>query len=135
MYDDEPIFENIQPAQIDDLQQSFNVNQITFGPHLQLSRGDELYGMEEEYSMVQERKFVCNLDLLLDAFQSRSHTPGCTELPNIKCPFVGVTLILNCQCSAGHKYRFCSSHQVNDVYANNLQAAAAIILLEAIMQK
>ena len=78
--------------------------------------------------MVQERKFVCTLDLLLAAFQARCQTPGCTELPNIKFHFVGVTLILNCQCSAGHKYRFCSSHQVNDVYANNLQAAAVIIL-------
>ena len=132
MYDDEePILENIQPARIDDLQQSFNVNQIAFGPHLKLSRGDELYGMEEEYSIVQERKFVCTLDLLLAAFQARCQTPGCTELPNIKFHFVGVTLILNCQCSAGHKYRFCSSHQVNDVYANNLQAAAAIILSES----
>ena len=57
MYDDEePILENIQR---DDLEQLFNVNHIAFGPHLKLSRGDELYGMEEECSMVHERKFVC----------------------------------------------------------------------------
>ena len=77
---------------------------------------------------MQERKFVCSLDLLLAAFQARYQIRGCTALPNVKCHFVGITLIVNSLCSSGHKYRFCSSHQVNDVYSNNLQAAASIIL-------
>ena len=109
-------------------QQTFSIPPVTFGPHPKLSRMDEMYAMENECAMVQERKFVCSLDLLLATLQARCQVPGCAALPNVRCHFVGVTVIVNCQCSSGHNYRFCSSHQVNDVYANNLQAAASIIL-------
>ena len=45
-------------------QQSHSVS-VTYGPHRKLSRGDELYAMQEESKTVQEKKFVCSLDLLL----------------------------------------------------------------------
>ena len=111
---------NLQPSAI--------TPAVTYGPHLKFSRGNDVYTMQEEYSMVKERKFVCSLDILLAAFQARCQTPGCTAFPTIKHHFVGITLILNCQCPLGHKYKFCSSHEVNDIYGNNLQAAASIIL-------
>lgn len=118
----------IEQRDISDAQQSPSTTLFTFGPHQKFSRGDEIYAMKEEYSMVQERKFVCSLTLLLGAFQARCQPPGCTALPNIRHHFVGVTIIVNCVCSSGHKYRFSSSHQVNDIYANDLQAAASLIL-------
>lgn len=87
-----------------------------------------MYTMKEEFGMVKEKKFICSVDILLAAFQARCQTPGCTALPTLRYTFVGVTLIVNCECSSGHKYRFCSSHVVNEIHFNNLQAAASIIL-------
>ena len=66
---------------------------VTYGPHLKFSRGNDVYTMQEEYSMIKERKFVCSLDILLAAFQARCQTPGCTAFPTIKHHFVGITLI------------------------------------------
>lgn len=109
-------------------QHSISTPAVSYGPHRKFSRGDDVYDLEEEFSMVKEQKFVCSLDILLAVFQARCHTPGCTALPTVKHSFVGVTVIVNCQCPSGHKYRFCSSHLVNDIYANNLQAAASVIL-------
>jgi hypothetical protein len=50
------------------------------------------------------------------------------HLPYIRHHFVGLTVVVNCLCSSGYKFQFLSSHQINDIYANNLQAAASIIL-------
>ena len=47
--------------------------------------------------------------------------------PIVKHHFIGTTLVVNCSCSAGHNYRFASSHEVNGIYANNIQAAASIL--------
>ena len=126
--DHEPDIENVPQHEQKESQRKPTILPVTFGPHPKLSRGDEIYSMEKEYTKVQERKFVCSLDLLLATLQTRCQVPGCAALPNIRYHFVGVTVIVNCHCSSGHDYRFCSSHQVNDVYANNLQAAASIIL-------
>ena len=106
-------------------QQSHSTTECTdtFGPHRRFTRGDEVYSMKKEYKMVKEKKIVCSLDLLLQIFQSRCQTPGCTAESQIQYHFIGVTVVINSVCSEGHKYRFCSSPQVNDIYANNLQAA------------
>jgi hypothetical protein len=109
------------------LEQSHST-QTSFGPHQKLSRGDAIYEMKEEVSMVQEPKFACSADMFLAVLRARCQTPGCTDLPDIKHHFVGLTLVVNCLCSSGHKFKFSSSHQINDIYANNLQAAASIIL-------
>lgn len=84
--------------------------------------------MKDEYKMVDEKKCVCSVALIIEILQLRCQTPGCTLKPNIKYHLIGLTLVVNCICEAGHKYRFCSSHQVNDIYANNLQPAASILL-------
>ncbi len=101
---------------------------IPFGPHGKLTRGQELYSMKDEYKVVQEKKFICSLDLLLELLQLRCHIPGCQAKPSIQYHFVGVTLVVNCVCLSGHNYRFCSSQKLNDIYANNLQTAASIQL-------
>ena len=42
--------------------------------------------------------------------------------------FDGATVVVNSSCKGGHKHRFCSSHEVNGIYANNLPSAAAVLL-------
>ena len=110
--------------------ESYSTSQFTieFGPHGKLTGLDELYFMKDEYKMVKEKKCVCSLDLPIEIFKSRYQTSACTAKPHVQYHFVGITLIVNLICSEGHKYRFCSSHQVNGIYANNLQVAACILL-------
>ena len=101
---------------------------IFFGPHPKLSRGHEMYDIKKQYEMVQERKFVCTLGLFLTVFKTRCQTPGCTAVPTVKYHFVGMTLFVNSICSLGHKHKFCSSNEVNNVFVNNLQSAASMLL-------
>ena len=72
-------------------QQSHSTTECTdtFGPHWRFTRGDEVYSMKKEYKMVKEKKFVCSLDLLLQIFQSRCQTPGCTAESQIQYHFIG----------------------------------------------
>jgi hypothetical protein len=129
MPDDHELEEADEPScESSNLPQQSHSTSVTYGPHRKLSRGDELYAMQEESKTVQEKKFVCSLDLLLYLFQSRCQTPGCTAKPDTKYHFVGITVIVNSRCSSGHNYRFTSSHELNNIYANNLQTATSIML-------
>ena len=101
---------------------------ISYGPHCKLSRGDDIYSVKDEYEMVQDTKFVCTLSLLIAVFNSRCQTPGCTDVHTVKYHFVGMALLVNSTCKSGHTNRFCSSKEVNNIYVNNLQTAASIIL-------
>ena len=99
-----------------------------FGPHTKFSRGDEKYALNEELKMVEEKRFICSLDLLLDMLSKRCPTPGCNSSPNVTHHFIGTTLVANISCQVGHVFRFCSSHEVNQMYVNNIQVAAAVLL-------
>ena len=99
-----------------------------FGPHTKFSRGDEKYALNEELKMVEEKRFICSLDLLLDMLSKRCQTPGCNSSPNVTHHFIGTTLVANISCQVGHVFRFCSSHEVNQMYVNNIQVAAAALL-------
>ena len=99
-----------------------------FGPHPKFSRGDEKYALNEELKMVDKKRFICSLDLLLDMLSKRCQTPGCNNSPNVTHHFIGTTLVANISCQAGHAFRFCSSHGVNQMYVNNIQVAAAVLL-------
>ena len=92
-----------------------------------LSRIEELYQMEQEFKTVTERKFISSVDLLLELFQSRCQIPGCVHTPILRHHFIGTMLIVNCSCSSGHNYRFASSHDVNGIYANSIQAAVSVL--------
>ncbi len=107
-------------------QQSHSTTECTdtFGPHRRFTRGDEVYSMKKEYKMVKEKKIVCSLDLLLQIFQSRCQTPGRTAESQIQYHFIGVTMVINSVCSERHKYRFCSSPQVNDTYASQQSSSS-----------
>ena len=100
----------------------------TFGPLRKFSRENELSGYQQELKMVQGKKIICSLDLLLTIFKARCQTPGCTVVPTVHYYFVGVAIIIKSSCSAGHTHKFCSSHQTNEVYANNLQVATSIMV-------
>ena len=105
-----------------------DVVSITYGPHKKLSRGDEMYNIREEFGMVKEKKVICSTELLLEVFRARCQTPGCTALPVVRYHTVSTTVVISSLCSSGHEYKFCSSHEVNGIYANNLQAAASLML-------
>lgn len=101
---------------------------LEYGPHKKLSRGEEQYKYLTEIKFVKERKFICSLDLLLDLFLGHCRFPGCLKVPKVKYHFVRATVVVNSSCEGGHKHRFCSSHEVNGIYANNLQSTAAVLL-------
>ena len=66
MPDDHELEEADEPScESSNLPQQSHSTSVTYGPHRKLSRGDELYSMQEESKTVQEKKFVCSLDLLL----------------------------------------------------------------------
>ena len=100
----------------------------TFGLLRKFSRENELSGYQQELKMVQGKKIICSLDLLLAVFKARCQTPGCTVVPTVRYYFVGVAIIIKSSCSAGHTHKFCSSYQMNEVYANNLQVATSIMV-------
>ena len=53
---------------------------------------------------------------------------GCSHVPQVKHHFVGTSVVVTAKCQTGHILKFASSRKVNDLYANNLQAVAAILL-------
>ena len=99
-----------------------------FGPHRKLSRGEDLYEFRKEVEMVKEKKFVCSLELFLNLFVECCRTPGCDKVPKVKHHFVGTTVVVTAKCQAGHIFKFASSTEVNGLYVNNLQSAAATLL-------
>ena len=92
-----------------------------------LSRLEEQHLYPEELELVRETKFICSLDLVLGLFRKCQH-PDCTNVATIKHHLVGPTLVVNWSCSSGHKGKFASSKDVEEMYANNLQVAASILL-------
>ena len=99
-----------------------------FGPHRKLSRGEDLFEFQKEVRMVREKKFVCSLELFLDLFVGCCRTPGCGKVPKVKHYFVGTTVVVTAKCQAGYIFKFASSREVNGLYVNNLQSAAATLL-------
>ena len=92
-----------------------------------LSRLEEQHLYPEELELVRETKFICSLDLVLGLFRKCQH-PDCTNVATIKHHLVGPTLVVNWSCFSGHKGKFASSKDVEEMYANNLQVAASILL-------
>ena len=95
--------------------------------HPKLSRLEEQQCYSEELAMIREPKVLCSLDLIIELFKKCQH-PGCANAATIKHHLVGPTLIVNWYCCSGHKGKFASSKLVNEIYANNLQVAASVLL-------
>lgn len=61
-------------------------------------------------------------------FVKTCHHPGCCQPLMPKHHLIGPTVVINWTCTHGHKGKFSSSKDINDMYANNLQVAASILL-------
>ena len=94
-------------------------------PALSRLNKQDLY--KQELSLARATKVICSLDLLLEVFK-KCQKPTCKNDSQVKYHLVGPTVVINWTCPAGHKGKFCSSRDANDMKANNLQAAAAIML-------
>ena len=95
--------------------------------HPKLSRLEEQQHYTEELAMIREPKVLCSLDLIIELFKKCQHH-GCANAATIKHHLVGPTLIVNWHCCSGHKGKFASSKVLNEMYANNLQVAASVVL-------
>ena len=91
---------------------------LGFGLHQKFSTGDEKYSLNEELKKVEEKRFIC----------SRCQMLSCNNIPNVTHHFIGTTLVAHISYQAGHAFRFCSSHEVNQTHVNNIQVAAAVLL-------
>lgn len=98
-----------------------------FSPHRKLSRGEDVFEFRKEVEMVKEKN-LCFLELFLNLFVGCCRTPGCGKVPEVKHYFVGTTVVVTAKCQAGHIFKFASSREVNGLYVNNLQSAAATLL-------
>ena len=78
----------------------------SYGPHKKLSRGEEMNNFAREVELVKEKKLVCSLDLIINVFQARCQTPGCSNACTVKHHFIGTTLIVSCSCVSGHHFKF-----------------------------
>lgn len=94
--------------------------------HPKLSTLEEQQNFKEELSLVWQVKVICSLDLLLAVFKKCQH-PGCTNGTTIKHHIIGTTAVIKWCCTSGHKETF-SSKDLNEIYSNNLQVAASIML-------
>ena len=75
-----------------------------------------MYNVEKEILMVNERKVICSIELLLDVFHGRCQTFRRTV---VHYHTISATVVITSLCSSAHEYKFCSSHEVNGIYANN----------------
>ena len=114
------------PSSSSQLQPSVPTTTVSIS-YPKLSRLEEQHLYPEELELVRETKFICSLDLVLGLFRKCQH-PDCTNVATIKHHLVGPTLVVNWSCSSGHKGKFASSKDVEEMYANNLQVAASILL-------
>ena len=55
---------------------SGNNTGFEFAPHPKFTRGDAKYAISEEFKMVEEKHFICSLDLLLDVLSKHYQTHG-----------------------------------------------------------
>ena len=65
-----------------------------FGPFRNFIQQNELSGYQQELKMVQGKKIICSLDLLLAVFKARCQTLGRTPVPTVLHYFVGVAIII-----------------------------------------
>ena len=115
-----------EPQDLDEMQPE-TMTGSTFGPHQKFSRGDDVYNMKKEFTMVREEIHLLTRSTS-GSFSGQMSNNWMYCLAKSKIHIWDVTLIVNCKCSSGHKYRFCSSHIVNEIHSNNLQTAASVIL-------
>ena len=101
---------------------------VYYGPHRKFTRGEDTAEHLKELDMIQTPKVICSLDLLEKLFHGRCSEPDCILPLTVTTTTVGVTAVISWQCAKGHKGKFCSSHKIRGLYANNVQVASAILI-------
>lgn len=99
-----------------------------YGPHQKFSRNNEEKHYQEELGLIKGTKVICSLDLLVQQLGGGCQHPGCIHDTKVDYTLCGTSAMIRCKCPAGHVWRFCTSGEVNNVLANNFQAAAAVLL-------
>lgn len=84
--------------------------------------------LKKEVTLIVGTKVICSLDLLLQLFVEKCRHPGCQLGTTVQHTLCGTSVFVKWKCSAGHAGKFWSSHKVNGILANNLQACAALLL-------
>jgi len=100
---------------------------VEFGPYVRFSRLYEQTNYKEELQTIRSTKVICSLDLLLEQFMGKCPSPGCLLTRNMDYSVFGTCAIVRWQCPSGHKGKFSSSREINGLWANNLQTAAAVL--------
>ena len=93
-----------------------------------LCRNEERSNVRHELVMIEGKKVIVSLDLLVKVFASRCEEPGCTATTSVSHRVCGTGAIIQWKCDNGHHGKFFSSHEYANVFANNLQTAGAVIL-------
>ena len=101
---------------------------VESGPYVRFSRLYEQTSYKEELETIRSTKVICALDLLLEQLIGKCPTPGCSLTRQMDYPIIGTCAIVRWQCPSGNKGRFSSSREINGLWGNNLQAAAAVLL-------
>lgn len=94
----------------------------------QFNRLEDQNQLKKEVTLIVGTKVICSLDLLLQLFMEKCRHPGCQLGTTVQHTLCGTSVLIKWKCSAGHAGKFWSSHKVNGMLANNLQACAAILL-------
>ncbi|XP_068738401.1 uncharacterized protein [Montipora capricornis] len=92
------------------------------------NRLEEQAQLKKEITLVVGTKVMCSLDLLLQLFAEKCRHPQCLLATTVSHTICGTSVLIKWKRQAGHEGKFWSSHKVNGVLANNLQACAAILL-------
>ena len=102
--------------------------EASYGLHQKWSRRYEEQEHLEELGLIKGTKIICSLELLLQQFGGHCKHPWCILQTTVDYSLCGTSVVIRWKCPAEHKGRFCSSGDVNNILANNLQAAAAVLL-------
>ena len=85
-----------------------------------LSRLEEQNSYKKDMFLASVTMVICSLDLLLEVFK-KCCEPGCNNNTAVKHHLAGPSVVISWTCPSGHKGRFESSRDVNDMKSNNLQ--------------
>lgn len=101
---------------------------VEFGPYVRFSGLYQQQNYKKELATIKSTKIICSLDLLLEQFMGECPSPGCLQTRKINYSIIGTCLIVRWECPSGHRGRFSSSRELNGLWANNIQTAAAVVL-------
>lgn len=88
---------------------------------------NEFTGLDEQLSPVKEKKFICSMSAIRELFSFCMDIDCKMPLVEVKERFVGCVVEITWKCLGGHCGKWKSSKAVNNIYVNNIQAAASLL--------